>query len=455
MTGFSTAELLGVRELPERIRTGETSAVAEVERSLAAIDAANDELCAFVRVDHRAALDTARRVDRAVAGGASLPLAGVTVAVKDNIDVAGRRTSAGSRILRDRIPAADAPAVARLTAAGAIVVGSTNMHEFALGGTSDNPHWGPVANPLGPGLSPGGSSGGSAVAVAAGLCTIALGTDTCGSVRMPASLTRTVGLRPTFGAVPVDGTVPLAPTLDTVGPMTRTIADNAAVLEVLTARPAALDEPLSSPGTLRFFIAHEGDPLAQPVDDTMAAVLAVLDGVGRVDRAADTGWVAESVAIAETMFLREAADYHAPWLHARAAEYGDDVLAGLRAGADISPEQYARAAEERATVVSRARSVLGPDGVLVLPVFPFTRLEHGVATVQTAAGTFELSSPAMLRYISVAAVAGFPALSIPAGSDADGLPVGVQLVGRPGTEALLYALATHLTEHLDAHTRRK
>ncbi|GII96539.1 amidase [Sinosporangium siamense] len=425
-----------VRELRRGIRAGETSALESVERSLAAIDALDAGLHSFIWVDRDAARAEARRVDAELAAGRDLPLAGVTVGVKDNIDVGGRVTQAGSRVLAGRVPTEDATVVARLRAAGAVVVGSTNMHEFALGGTSENPHFGTVNNPLGAGLSPGGSSGGSAAAVAAGLTMVALGTDTCGSIRMPASLTGTVGMRPTAWTVPLHGVVPLALSMDTAGPMTRTIGDNVEILQVLSGR--TLRRPRAARVRL---LTHRLDDVANAVRETMAEVVDNLRGRVRLDRDADTGWVPESVDVAVTTFLREAADLHEVWLRERPDEYGADVRGSLEQGTLISRDDYLNAAARRFELAHRARRGLGPDGILVLPVFPFTRVTQYTDTVETAPGSFEDRDAAMLRYISAAAVTGLPALSVPGGHDPDGLPIGVQLIGAPGTEAELYGLA--------------
>ncbi|SDH10179.1 aspartyl-tRNA(Asn)/glutamyl-tRNA(Gln) amidotransferase subunit A [Sinosporangium album] len=428
-----------VRELRRRLRAGRTTALESVERALAAIDAVDADLRSFIWVDRDGARAQARRVDAALAAGRDLPLAGVTVGVKDNIDVGGRVTQAGSRVLAGRVPTDDATVVARLRAAGAVIVGSTNMHEFAMGGTSENPHFGTVGNPLGAGLSAGGSSGGSAAAVAAGLTMVALGTDTCGSIRMPAALTGTVGLRPTAWSVPLHGVFPLALSMDTVGPITRTVDDNAEVFRVISGRdPRVRRRP--EPDRLRL-LPLPLDDVAEPVHETLAAVVERLRGRGRIDRTTDTGWVLDSIDVATTTYLREGADLHETWLPERADEYGSDVRGAFEQGALIPREDYLSAAAQRFELTRRALHALGTDGVLVLPTFPFTRLPQYADSVETAPGNLVERDAALVRYISAAAVTGLPSVSVTGGRDPDGLPIGIQLIGAPGTESALYGLA--------------
>lgn len=437
MSQETASPLPSIRDLRRQVGERRMSAESSVERSLEAIDALDHRYRSFIRVDHEAARVAARRVDAALAEGEDLPLAGVTVGVKDNIDVADRETRAGSRVLAGRVPRRDATVVSRLRAAGAVVVGSTNMHEFALGGTSENPHYGTVGNPLAEGLSSGGSSGGSAAAVAAGLAMVSLGTDTCGSIRMPAALTGTVGLRPTMWTVPVHGVVPLALSMDTVGPITRTVEDNAAILEVISQRPVARPGGVAVHGIR--VLTVELEDVDDQVRATMADVLGRLIGPVRVDRTADTGWVRECVDVAATTFLREAADLHESWLRERRGDYGADVRGELEQGASIPQETYLQAAQRRFELTVRARRALGKDGVLVLPAFPFVRLPIGAESVETSPGRSEERDAALLRYISAAAVTGLPALSVPAAPS--GLPIGVQVIGPPGAEPVLYELA--------------
>ncbi|PXY23371.1 hypothetical protein BAY59_27215 [Prauserella coralliicola] len=434
--------VLGVAATERAVRTGQARLPELVEASLRAIDDANGALRAFVRVDHDDAVEQARQVERRLEQGASLPLAGVTLGVKDNIDLAGHETRSGSRVLAGRVPAEDATVIARLRAAGAVIVGSTTMHEFALGGTSENPHDGDVRNPLDPAASPGGSSGGSAAAVAAGLVAAALGTDTCGSIRMPAALTGTVGLRPTTGTVPLHGVLPLAPTMDTVGPMTRSTLDNALLWQTIAGRSA---DSSVVPAIRRVLVARLSD-VAPAVEQAVQAVAAILGERLATVELDDDGWIRDSVDVASTTFLREAADLHETWLREHADLYGEDVRAGIRAGSAITAEEYLDAARRRFELTVRARQAIGPSDVLLLPVFGFGWIRSHVTAVETAPGVVVERDAAMLRYISAAAVTGLPALSVRGGQDEHGHPIGVQLVGAPGAEPRLYELARILEE---------
>lgn len=408
-----------------------------VEESLDAIDHRDGRLNSFVRVDHEAARAQVLVVEKRLADGADLPLAGVTIGVKDNIDLAGLETRAGSRVLDGRIPGEDATVVRRLREAGAVIVGSTNMHEFALGGTSENPHFGDVGNPVDVAASPGGSSGGSAAAVAAGLVTAALGTDTCGSVRMPAAFTGTFGLRPTYGTVPLHGVVPLAPTMDTVGPITRSVADNAALFEVMSRRRVGQARDALPTCVLVPAISDVAEEVARVFRSAVSAV----SGHVAVTALEDTGWIDKSVDVASTTFMREAAELHETWLHERADKYGADLLAALRSGTQITSEEYLDAARHRFELTIRARRAISDGTILMLPVFGFEWLPSHTDEVETAPGLLVKRDAALLRFISAAAVTGLPALSLPAGVDATGHPIGVQLIGSSGAEPQLYALA--------------
>src|SRR5919106_5653648 len=226
MTGTDDVVHLSVRELGQWLAARELSAVELTRLYLERIAEHNAELNAFITVDENYALDQAKEADRLLATGEQChPLTGIPVALKDNIPTAGLRTTAGSRVLKDWIPDADPPVVERLRSCGAVVIGKTNLHEFAYGGTSENEHFGPVRNPWDPHRVAGGSSGGSAAAVAGGLAAAAVGTDSAGSVRIPACQCGTVGFKPTYGSVQMAGLIPLGWSLDHVGAITRTVRD--------------------------------------------------------------------------------------------------------------------------------------------------------------------------------------------------------------------------------------
>ena len=331
---MSAADLcfLGAAELGRRLRRRELSPVEVTRAHLERIAALDAGLNAFVRVAAERALEEARTAERELAAGAVRgPLHGVPLALKDLFDTAGLATTAGSRILAGNVPARDAAAVARLRGAGLVLLGKTNLHEFAFGVTTDNPHHGPCRNPWDRGRSPGGSSGGSGAALAAGLCAASLGTDTGGSVRIPAAACGVVGLKPTLGRVSRRGVVPLAWSLDTVGPMARTVEDVALLLAAV-AGPDPEDEACSvRPGEdycreleagvsgLALGVPQEWffDGVEPDIVAAVQAALAALEREGARRVAVTTPGMAEAHTAHHALLAVEAAAFHGPWLRAR------------------------------------------------------------------------------------------------------------------------------------------
>ena len=331
---------LSAAEIAAAVNGGTLSAVEVVEATLARIEARSDGH-AYITVCREAALRRARQNPRG-------PLAGVPLAVKDIFDTAGVRTTYGSSIFADHVPRRTAAAVARLEAAGAIVVGKTNLHEFAWGVTSRNPHWGTVANPVMPGRVAGGSSGGTAAALADHAATIGLGTDTGGSVRIPAACCGVVGFKPAYGAVSRSGVFPLAPSFDTVGPMARTVADAALVDAVLTGRPC-------------------------PVPQLAGLRVGVLAATGIEDALADMGALVEPAALPErdpdlmAAFEAECAVTHMPWFPRERERYGPDLQVKLDAAQQITVVRWRRGRAALREFRRRARREMRFD-VLVSPV---------------------------------------------------------------------------------------
>ncbi len=331
---------LPAAELAAAVNNGDVSAAEVVGAALARIEAHRDGH-AFITVCADEAMERARTNPKG-------PLAGVPLAVKDLFDTAGVRTTAGSSILKDHVPTRTAPAVARLEAAGAIVVGKTNMHEFAWGTTSQNPHWGTVANPRLPGHVAGGSSGGTAAALADYQATIGLGTDTGGSIRIPSACCGTVGFKPAFGAIPVRGVFPLAPSFDTVGPMARTVADVALVESVLTGRPIA---------------AARAQGLR----------VGVLYTTGAEDAFVEMGAQLEPAEVPEldpnlmAAFAAECAVTHLKWFPSRRESYGPDLQVKLAAAQEITAVQWQRGLAAVRTLRRRALAQLDFD-ILLSPV---------------------------------------------------------------------------------------
>jgi aspartyl-tRNA(Asn)/glutamyl-tRNA(Gln) amidotransferase subunit A len=422
---------------------GTTTSRALVETSLAGIDAGNGRINAFITVDAagaRAAADVAdaeraRGVDRG-------PLHGIPYSLKDLVDVAGVVTTAGSHVLDDRVPATDATIVTRLREAGAICIGRTNLHEFAMGTTSEDSAFGPVHHPLDPSRSAGGSSGGSAAAVATGMGLASIGTDTGGSVRIPAAVCGVVGLKPTYGEVPADGVVPLSTSLDHVGPLARTVQDCAWTFAVLAGlAPRTLEARPPDGLTLvqpdGYFDALVETPVRTAVDRAIARLRAV--GV-----TVTPGTIAGTEAITTAylpLVVAEAADWHAPYLDARADRYTPPVLDRIRLGRTTLATDYLAARRMQGVLTAHVDAAFSGADALVLPAVPLVAPPLGAIDVRLDASsdaTLPIRS-AMLRLTQLFNLTGHPAISIPV--PVDGLPVGLQLVGRRGRTMDLLAVA--------------
>lgn len=413
-----------------------------VESSLAVIDAHNDQLKAFLTVYQESALVDARTAADEIAAGRSRgPLHGRPVAVKDNIYTAGRRTTMGSRIHADFVPDVDAGVVTRLAAAGAVVVGKTNMHEYALGGTTDNAHWGTCRNPWDLSRTPGGSSGGSAVAVATGMADYALGTDTSGSIRIPASVCGIVGLKPTYGRVSRFGVFPEAWTLDHVGPMARTVRDSAVLLDAISGHdprdPASLRLPPTRVAAgLRescegMVVGVEESFFFTDIDDMVAAsvhdALRTLERLGArvvtvsVPRLKHTELALTIIDTAETSTV------HHVNLRDRPGDYGEDVRLLLECGELPSAVDYLEAQQIRRVLRQEVAELFQQVDVLVGPTLS-TRTQLIGDTFTLLNDKPVVSIDAMIRLVGPASLLGLPCLSLPCGL-ADGLPIGMQVIG--------------------------
>jgi aspartyl-tRNA(Asn)/glutamyl-tRNA(Gln) amidotransferase subunit A len=426
----------GLDEQARMVREGEASSVELVERALERIDRLDGRVGAFVLVLGERALTEAAERDAGRRGEAVGPLHGVPVAVKDLIDVAGEVTAAGSPKLAGNRAGADAEVVARLRAAGAVVVGKTRTHEFAYGVVTPG-----TANPWDEGRIAGGSSGGSAAAVAAGLVAGALGSDTAGSIRIPSACCGVVGLKPTWGRVPATGVWPLSWSCDHVGPIAGSVADVALLDLVLAGDPAAPPAPGPAPARPRIG-RLVGDDLG-PLDP---AVTAATDELCRRLEAA--GATLDEVVLplgaargaTATIVLAEAAEAHARLL----AETGSDgysraMLAMIRIGRSALAGEYLTGLRYRGRFAAEVEALLAGRDALLLPTLPCVAPAAGDRTV-TIAGTQVGVQAALTRLPGPFNCSGSPVLSLPAGL-ADGLPVGVSLVGRIGGDRDLLALA--------------
>jgi aspartyl-tRNA(Asn)/glutamyl-tRNA(Gln) amidotransferase subunit A len=423
-----------------KLRDGATDPVELTRQALAAIEASQPSINAFVTVDADGALAAAEQARAERARGVDRgPLHGVPVAVKDIVDTAGVTTTMGSRHFAGHVPTTDAEVVTRLRAAGAVIVGKTTTHEFAFGPTGDRAANGPGTNPHDPTRMAGGSSAGSAAAVAAGLVALAVGTDTGGSVRIPAALCGVVGIRPSMGRVPTDGVFPLSWSLDTVGVLAGDVAATRTGWSILTGESAG--PPAVSLAGLRVgqVIGEWFERLAPPVADAFADFRRALEAAGVAMTLVPVPDAAELSQLYRTVQAVEALSIHQDRL-ARAPELFDpEVRQRLEAAAAVSAPEYAVARRRLDEVRATAAARLSDVDILVLPTTPVTAPEVNARETDLGGG-WTVPRDALLAHDALWGVLGLPALSLPIPS-AGPLPVGAQLVGRPGQDEELLAAA--------------
>jgi len=428
----------------EAIRTRRTSPVLLVESCLARIEAVEPRLNAFITLTAELAREQARQAEREIeAGRYKGPLHGMPVAVKDLFATKGIRTTAGSRILADWVPDEDATVVRKLRQAGAVLLGKLGMHEFAYGISSVNPHFGDVRNPWDTTKIPGGSSGGSAVAVVACEAYAALGSDTGGSIRIPAALCGCVGLKPTFGRASLGGAVPLSWSLDHPGPLARTARDVALAMTAIAGHdprdPVSADRPVPDllagidRGARHLRVGVPTDHVWEECDPAIAAAvrtaIEALAHAGAEIREIRWPRAADYAKAASAILGVEARAYHEGAFPGRSSEYGPLVRARLASQGDVDAETYARAMKLllEARAGGADRDLDGID-VLAMPTVP-TR----AWTIEQAK---EVARPSeWTRITRIFDLTGQPAISVPCGMDGDGLPIGLQFAARMWDEA--------------------
>jgi aspartyl-tRNA(Asn)/glutamyl-tRNA(Gln) amidotransferase subunit A len=427
-------------EFGRALRAGQTTAERATEACLDRIAARNAELNAFILVMADRALAQAREADRELAAGRDRgALHGVPISVKDLIDLDGVPTTAASLASDDRPAARDAHAMANLRRAGAVFVGKTNLHEYALGTTNEDSAYGPARNPHDASRSPGGSSGGSAASVVAEMALASVGSDTGGSIRIPSAACGTVGLKPTFGEISLEGVIPLSRTLDHLGPLTQTVADAAIVYRALMALPDGPLMPARPASGLRLGVLRRYfcEVLDDDVRTLFEAALERLRGAGaRIDdvEIAHAGTIA---GVYTPIVLAEGAAYHAAGLDAWPEKYTGPVRQRLEAGRAITGEQYRQALQGREQLWLDVNRALDGRDALVLPTLPIPAPPIGAAEVPVAGESVPIRN-LMLRLTQLFDITGHPAISIPCGHTKAGLPVGFQIAGaRMQTDALL------------------
>jgi aspartyl-tRNA(Asn)/glutamyl-tRNA(Gln) amidotransferase subunit A len=465
--GDDELAFLTLAEAGRLLRSRKISPVELTEAALRRIERLNPQLNAYLLVTPDQALASARQAEREIARGQYRgALHGIPVCLKDNFWTHGIRTTAGSRILRDFVPGTDSAVAARLRKAGAVMLGKTNLHEFAYGVTSMNPHYGWVRNPWDEARISGGSSGGSAAAVASGMAYGSVGTDTGGSIRNPAALCGIVGLKPTYGLVSLEGVAPLAPSMDHAGPMARTARDAALLLDAIAGSGAAMKggkvnaAPGGKNGTK--YLASldrsvKGLRLGWPVRGCFAGAVPeveraiskaarVLESEGATLREVSLDGMEATVEAANTVARAEAAAYHmrAGYFPAHSSEYGRDVKSHLQAGRKITAVDYLRALAARDALRQIFKDAFEHVDAILAPTLPVTAPLPDDDEVRLAKGEETVRS-VFLRFSRPGNFAGVPAISAPCGFTRAGLPIGMQIIGPEWQDARILQIV-HLYE---------
>ena len=434
-----TIELAGAA-----LRSRQISCEELTKQALRKVEELNPSLNAFITITADAALEQARQRDAELATGHDRgPLHGIPIAHKDLLFTKGIRTTCGSKLFHDFVPDYDAPVVARLAAAGAISLGKLGLHELAYGVTSSNPHFGPVRNPHNPDCIPGGSSGGSGVAVAADMVFMATGTDTGGSIRIPAAYCGTVGFKPTYGLVDRSGVQPLSYSLDHIGPLTRTVRDAELALEAMAG---PLGPPAAGPirvGLPTNFYFDTVDPEVRTAVESAARKCEAL-GFPLIPVQVPDIEALNTAAFA--IIMSEASAVYEAKL-AQRDQFGPDVLALLEMGTLVPATAYVNAQRLRTRFIAEFQRLFETIDVLITPTLPIVAPRIGQTTVEIDGQSIQT------RMITTVFVRGFnvlglPALSIPVGRSQSGLPIGAQLVGRAFEETLVLKLGKALESSL-------
>jgi len=459
---------LSIAQLAEAYRGKTLSPVEAAEAYLARISAHNDKVNAFVTLSADEALAEAKAAEAEIAAGNWRgPLHGIPIGHKDLYQTAGVRSTAGSRVLENHVPDTDATAVARLKAAGAVMLGKLNTHEYAYGPTNDSSMFGPCRNPWDTERFSGGSSGGSGAAVALRLCAGATGSDTGGSIRMPSACCGITGLKPTYGRSSRAGIYPLCWTMDHAGPMTRS-AEDAALMYQPMPGPDGRDASVPDRAVPDYAAALTGDikglrigvpkhyffDRAIPeIADAAEAAIAVLAGLGAEVREVDIAHIDHAAAAAMVIYLSEGTAYHDDHIATIGELYTDQVRLFLEVGNYVLAKDYLHAQRYRTLLGHAMADVLAEVDVLAMPSLPITAQPLGQEMIEIR-GQAESVFGAILRNTEPFDLTGLPALVVPCGLASDGMPVSLQIAGRPFDEAGVLKVGHAFQQASDWHLQR-
>jgi aspartyl-tRNA(Asn)/glutamyl-tRNA(Gln) amidotransferase subunit A len=445
-----TVPMLTLADAAEQIRSRKLSSLELTKACLSRIERLNPTFNAFITVTAESALDQAWRADSEVAAGQWRgPLHGIPLAIKDLIDLAGVPTSAASRQLSNKIPNQDAGIVAQLKLAGAVIIGKTNLHEFAFGGSGMVSAYGPACNPWDATRITGGSSSGSAAAVAAGMCIASIGTDTAGSVRIPAALCGIVGHRPSAGVWSNDGIIPLRPSFDTAGPITHTVRDAWLMLHALSSTGVQPEIEEAVQG-LRVGVARAGffDSCDPDIATSVEQALHVVRSLGATTRDVNL-----EITIRWTDFDEEILVYHQTMMEHSPELYQPATLERLRACASINADEYRQARNALAPARRQAEVLFDSVDVVITPtcLVDAPQIAPLQAMSNAALRTYEVQK--LLRNTGPFSLLYWPSVSVPCGFTSEGMPVGMQVTGRPGADDTVLRVA-HAYEQATAWHKR-
>lgn len=457
-----------ISDLAVLLRKRTISPVELFDATLRNVRRLQPRLNSFITITEEEGRKTAVRAEEEIqSGNYRGPLHGIPISIKDLFATRGVRTTAGSLILGKWIPEYDATAVSKLREAGMVLIGKTNMHEFAYGVTNDNPHYGPARNPWDVARVPGGSSGGSGAAVASSQCAASLGSDSGGSIRIPSAVCGVVGLKPTYGRVSRHGAIPLAWSLDHVGPIAKTVEDTAIVLSAIAGQDSEDPSSSSRPvpdyrkemqddirglrmGIPRQFFFDHVDP---EIEHAVNAAIRKLGVLGMKAVEINIPGLENCAAIEAHITLAEATSYHEQYLKKQAGDYGPGVRTNLEAGRFLLATDYVKSQRARAWLQQKFREVFERADVIVTPTLPAFPPVVGEVWVQSG-DMRESVIDAFLRFNIPYDLTGLPSISVPCGFSSVGLPIGLQIAGRAFEEPTILKVAHAYEQVTDWHRTR-